>query len=495
MLLVALTVIGGEARSISVTPGQIAAGGIVSSDDIDLTVSGTINAADLHAISTTCRSLTSLNLEKVNIAAYNGSPLASNINDFPADELGAYTLSGLQAKTLSLPASLTAIGDGALISSNIEEIIIPASVTKIGVGAFADCKKLKNVTIPATVKQIGSHAFKGCESLHKVDFNAPEVSDECFAECTGLIDVKFGAAIRKIGAEAFNGCTSLYSLNYSDLSALIAIGEGAFASTALEDVNLSNASSLKTIGPHAFAGCTDLKTVALPHSVTTLGEGVFADCTSLTLLNVPDGVNEIPALALKGAAAMKSVDKVLHEGVNSIGELAFAGLGEMNTVTLPSSLESIGSGAFEACDGLWAVIAGGLAGVPELGSDVWLGVDCPSVELQVTAETFDAFSAADQWKDFKITLYESSLPDIEADKTESADIHIVLKGGYIAVTGTKALDMIDIFDLDGRHITGINAQGATEIGRQAAVSAGKVYVVSLRFSDGTASAAKILAGN
>ena len=43
----------------------------------------------------------------------------------------------------------------------------------------------------------------------------------------------------------------------------------------------------------AFYGCTALKSVTIPESVTVIGENAFADCTSLTSVIIPDGVTYI----------------------------------------------------------------------------------------------------------------------------------------------------------------------------------------------------------
>jgi len=72
---------------------------------------------------------------------------------------------------ITIPASVTNIGQEAFRSCGLTGITIPASVTNIGEEAFRDCG-FTDITIPASVTNIDVEAFRGCTGLISVTFAA-----------------------------------------------------------------------------------------------------------------------------------------------------------------------------------------------------------------------------------------------------------------------------------------------------------------------------------
>ena len=100
--------------------------------------------------------------------------------------------------TVSLPNTISSIGENAFRASGITsidlsklpikeldgnfdvcrdlvELILPDTITDLGNSTFRFCEKLKNVTLPNTVKYIGMYTFHGCESLEwiKIQSSTP----------------------------------------------------------------------------------------------------------------------------------------------------------------------------------------------------------------------------------------------------------------------------------------------------------------------------------
>lgn len=66
---------------------------------------------------------------------------------------------------------------------------------------------------------------------------------------------------------------------------VVAIGEGAFRSTAVEEVILPD--GLLEIGWFAFSGCYRLRQVVLPASLSEIGYGAFEYCSSALCFQCP----------------------------------------------------------------------------------------------------------------------------------------------------------------------------------------------------------------
>lgn len=132
---------------------------------------------------------------------------------------------------------------------------------------------------------------------------------------------------------------------------VVGIGFDAFdGCTGLKSVVIPN--SVTSIGEAAFGDCTNLVSVKLPNSITKIGDGAFADCSSLTSVEIPSSVKSIGSMCFLGTAL---TDITIPSSVTSIGDRAFSVCESLTNITIPSSVTEIGYGAFYGCDGLTAI--------------------------------------------------------------------------------------------------------------------------------------------
>jgi len=106
------------------------------------------------------------------------------------------------------------------------------------------------------------------------------------------------------------------------------------------------------IGDHAFEGTYwDLKSIALPDSITRIGNYAFAYCKLTTPMTIPDGVSSIGNYAFLYGPPLISV--TLTDATN-ISDRAFAYTESLASVTITNAT-SIGEGAFMYCLSLTSV--------------------------------------------------------------------------------------------------------------------------------------------
>ena len=114
------------------------------------------------------------------------------------------------------------------------------------------------------------------------------------------------------------------------------------------------------IGECSFYGCTMLTSITIAKTVTQIGDQAFYRCTGLTSLSVVTGNTTYHSA---GNCLIQTASGVLVRGcstsviptdgsVTAIGAEAFAGYATMTTITIPSSITSIGSLAFYECQAL-----------------------------------------------------------------------------------------------------------------------------------------------
>ncbi|MBR1747778.1 MAG: leucine-rich repeat protein, partial [Clostridia bacterium] len=118
--------------------------------------------------------------------------------------------------------------------------------------------------------------------------------------------------------------------------------------------------SVTTVAPYAFYGASSLRSVVLGANVASIGDYAFANCSALASFAINGSVKSIGdyAFAVEGMeSAMTEFTFSADSTLTSVGRYAFAGLSGISSYALPSSLASIGSGAFSGNKSLVSVSA------------------------------------------------------------------------------------------------------------------------------------------
>ena len=125
-------------------------------------------------------------------------------------------LNGEEIINLVIPDGVEIVEAYSFTGCDLKSVSIPASVTNIGYSAFSNCTKLTSVSIPNSVEYINGKAFAGCSALPSI--NIPEgvesVGKEVFKECIGLTSVTIGDDVTSIGSSAFEGCSNITKLKF-----------------------------------------------------------------------------------------------------------------------------------------------------------------------------------------------------------------------------------------------------------------------------------------
>ena len=100
------------------------------------------------------------------------------------------------------------------------------------------------------------------------------------------------------------------------------------------------------IGDYAFANSTQLKTVAIPKSVTDVGRNAFQGCSLITEINFPEGVSEIKDQTFYECLSLVSFK---GEGVVSVGKSAFYYCSSLSSVIFSEGLAFVGDSGFNYC--------------------------------------------------------------------------------------------------------------------------------------------------
>lgn len=117
-------------------------------------------------------------------------------------------------------------------------------------------------------------------------------------EGASVKEIAISKNIKVIGANAFNGSTveSIYFFTGVEI-----ISDAAFFGCSnLKDLHLPK--SVTTLGKSAFASCTSIKSVILPEKVATVDSACFAYCLSLDKVYIPRSVRVLGESVFVGCA-------------------------------------------------------------------------------------------------------------------------------------------------------------------------------------------------
>ena len=154
-----------------------------------------------------------------------------------------------------------------------------------------------------------------------------------------------------IDQHAFTNSQQLASVSMPNT--ITFIGQGAFsADTLLSSITIP--SSVDSIGSYAFMYCTGLTSLAIPSSVKTIGLHAFAGCNGVTSVTVDsenttfdsrDNCNAIIETASNTLVAGFN-NTVIPSSVTSIGNGAFA-FSSLTSIVIPESVTKIGRAIIE----------------------------------------------------------------------------------------------------------------------------------------------------
>lgn len=322
----------------------------------------------------------------------------------------ASAFSGCSAlEAINIPNGVVSIGNFRDCSS-LKEIVIPDGITKLDGETFSGCISLAKVTLPSNLEDIPERLFYGCPSLTSVVIpeSVMTIGNYAFSECTSLETLTLPSRILKMGYGVFENCTSLKNVTLP--SALTEIGSSMFRNcaqlvsihlpsslidipeytfsycTSLENIDLPT--GLMTIGNYAFENCESLKSIDIPVELQSMGTNVFISCKKLETVTFPASMKNIGGLRYSGIKTIKFAEGAAPE---SIENEAFYECDSLRSVTLPSTITSIGDRAFAYCDSLKTVVFPD--GLKEIGNEAFR--DCLSLtisSLPASLTTVDSYA-------------------------------------------------------------------------------------------------------
>ena len=479
-----------QEKKITIEAGQLGEALSNSEPFSALCIEGSIDARDFEWLGSHALSLSAIDLSGCEIVAFDSSNtmVLGLQSHFNAHEVPASAFFGFTAlKRVVLPASITAIGDGAFAGcAMLAEVGGGVAIETIGDFAFSGCSALAVPPFPAGLKHIGDYAFDKCEAIGSIDLThctqLTYIGERAFAHNGQLVSLKLPTSLRVVGNGAFAACTALVHIEMP--CAMCRLGEATFAAcTALQSVDLSN-TALESLPAWIFANCHKLNNILLPATIASIDEGAFYYCEALPAIELPSSTRVLDAFAFAGCSGLKEIT-FMPEGVESIERYAFYHNESSSEVVIPTTVDYIGDHAFEGCYN--ASKFHSYREIPaSLGELVFANMEVEKKSLIVAENCEMVYQSTDQWRSFGNITSSASVNDIVVRN----DLQAHFEQYNLVVTA--ALDIVEVrlYDMNGMllahatphtHQTILNTQPF----------AGNIYLLQVTTTDGCQAVTKV----
>ncbi len=285
--------------------------------------------------------------------------------------------------------SITVFPKGGLMNHpELTSVKLPEGLVTMNAQALYNCPALTEIEIPGTVETLDNNQFSLCTGLKKVVIKEgekplvltslafKELKDAKESSIDGVTEV---VLMRQVNTEAknqemllkpFRGAKSLenvtiggsfvtYPASYFENATLLSnvtitnepkeFNTNLFANTGI--VEFTYPASLTDVPASIFQNAKKLKKVVLPEGVSTISTMAFLNST-LAEINYPSTLTSIGSMTFSGTALSGKLE--LNEGLKTIGQQAYANNAALTAVAIPSTVKSLGEGAFMGCTSIAA---------------------------------------------------------------------------------------------------------------------------------------------
>lgn len=228
-----------------------------------------------------------------------------------------------------------------------------------------------------------------------------------------------------------------------------------------------------SIATNAFEDYTSIRSVTFPNTLKSIGGNAFSGCTYLETINWGTGVEEIGSNAFYGCGLL-SID--IPAPLKTLAQSALANIGNMEHITLPATLTTMGDQQFSGMTILKSVTCNATT-PPSIINDITTTYTIPAnCVLKVPAAALEAYKVAPEWKNF------SKFEALPAGDIGSGVNEVVAGAAVInAANGAVEVNLpFAVYSLDGKCLyEGEAGRVALDKGVYVVRTSGKTLKVAL----------------
>ena len=234
--------------------------------------------------------------------------------------------------------------------SALESIALPNSVANIGISAFYNCVSLKTISLGCYLTSIGDNAFGGDDALVSISIRAPKpptykTGFPSSQYVSTKVSIPTGSAEEYKNAEPWKNFWNLEE--NTELISLFEVDGIKYLVTANNNVQIIEGSlpsninlSLSSIVTHS----------GIEYNVTSIGDNAFKGCMEIESLKIEDGIESIANNAFEGCKNLREIS--LPGSLNTIGDGAFKNCSKLEVCNFTNPIVNIPAECFYGCSSL-----------------------------------------------------------------------------------------------------------------------------------------------
>lgn len=257
---------------------------------------------------------------------------------------------------IDLPDGILSIGSYAFDDSGIAKIIVPKSLSSISDGVFQNCSNLKEAILSEGLLEINGYAF--CNSAIK-SITIPKTCSDFkgvnhFKDCKALSEIVIKSPSVDTIPEGFAYSVGEYlnsvadvGVSFESASKIKYIKKEAFRKCKIMSFDFD---SVIEIGDYAFSGwytLCDQRYLELPSTLTTIGNYAFSE-TQMVTLTIPSSVISLGNGFVNKCTELSELN--INASITKIPNNCAYGCEKLNTLKIGEGIEEIGSNAFQGCE-------------------------------------------------------------------------------------------------------------------------------------------------
>ena len=359
---------------------------------------------------------------------------------------------------IDIPEGVTAIGNYALGGSDFTRISIPASVTEMGEAVVGSCPKLETITVAEGNTHFGvfdgvlmdkaqtrliRYPSKMAGTTYTVPATVKSFDRRAFQHLAFLTSLNIPASVTELDNNTFYAAMSLAEINIDPAHTAYRSVDGVVYSAAMDSLCLYPAgkpnktytvnAATRIIGESAFDNASHLQTVAIPEGVTTIYDFAFMNCTALKNISFPESVTSLGHSAFFECESLESI--VLPPSITEIPVTLLAACTSLRSVTIPAGVTSISMTPFLLCP--LTEITCLATTPPTLHAMAFLSMKQGDITLYVPEEAVETYKATPVWKNFNVQpIPAKPLPSQTLTEITKTDKCTVYSFNYPSISAT-----------------------------------------------------------
>ena len=186
-----------------------------------------------------------------------------------------------------------------------------------------------------------------------VTYTVTAIGEYAFMYCTDLTSIVISDSVNTVGIAAFRSCTGLRNVTIGKSITTLRYKKGSAIFYAFQNCDSITSLTWNAVNcaDNGYMGTANIEQVIIGEEVEVITNGL-AEGSQIEEITIPNSVTTIGNSAFAGCTGLTG-ELTIPNSVTTIGGSAFAGCtGLTGALTIPNSVTAIGGSAFAACTGL-----------------------------------------------------------------------------------------------------------------------------------------------